>query len=137
MYLRFATFRIDPDAQREQGIFQASYDLIQGGELHPAEIERLHSALAYFNEDLDVPDVEEPRAVFWFKCACRGCTRHGWLLADALEAAGLHVVPVLTRKPGLVVYEDGCQVAAIPYRDTFVARRLPAPRRRRPGPRRS
>ena len=127
MYLRFATFRIDPDAQREQGIFQASYDLIDGGDLHPAESTSLKGALEYFERDLAVPSVYEPRAVFWFKCQCRTCTRHGWLLARALEMAGLHVVPVLTRKPGLVVYEDGCQIAADPFRDTFEARRLPTP----------
>ena len=134
MYLRFATFRIDPHARQEQGIFQASYDLIDGGELHPTEIHRLRVALRYFVLDLEVPEDVDPSAVFWFKCSCRACTRHGWLLANALEATGLHVVPILTRKPGLIVYEDKCQVAAVPFRDTFVARRLPTPRRRRPGP---
>ena len=130
MYLRFATFRTDPDALRPQGVFQRTYALLDGGELHPEEVRILRAALGYFEHDMAVPRVHQPRAVFWFKAECAMCTHHGWLLANALKASGVPVVPLRTVKPGLVVYEDDCQIAAVPYRDTF---RSPARR----GPRRT
>ena len=129
MYLRFATFRIDPDAHRPQGVFLRAYALLGSNELQAEERRRLREALTYFENDLTVPCVGERRAVFWFKAECARCTHHAWGLANALKASGVPVLPVRTVKPGLVVYEDACQVAAIPFRDTFRSRTHP-PRRR-------
>lgn len=122
MYLRFATFRIDPDACRPQGVFVRTYALLATDALRAEERRRLREALAYFEHDLAVPTVWESRAVFWFKAECARCTHQAWALVNALKAVGVPVVPVRTKKPGLVVYEDDCQVAAVPYRDTFRAR---------------
>ena len=128
MYLRFATFRIDPDAHRPQGVFLRAYALLRSDELQLEERRRLREALTYFENDLDVPSLLERRAVFWFKAECTRCTHHAWGLANALKASGVPVLPVRTVKPGLVVYEDACQIAAVPFRDTFRSRARP-PRR--------
>ena len=131
MYLRFATFRIDPDAHRPQGVFQRAYALLAADELHLEERRRLLRALRYFEHDLPLPYLWEQRAVFWFKAECARCTHHAWDLANALKASGVPVMPVRTLKPGLVVYEDACQIAAIPFRDTFRSRSHPPRRARR------
>ena len=131
MYLRFATFRIDPDAHRPQGIFLRAYVLLASDGLYTRERRRLRESLTYFEHDLDVPRVWERRAVFWFKAECALCTHHAWALVNALKASGVPVQPVRTTNPGLVIYEDGCQIAAIPYRDTFRSRSHPPCRARR------
>ncbi len=122
MYLRFATHRIDPNAQQPQGVFQRAYALLEGDELHGEDARGLRVALEYFESDMAVPWIRQPRAVFWFKAECALCTHHAWVLATFLNLSGVPVHPVRTLKPGHIVYEDDCQIAAVPYRDTFERR---------------
>ena len=40
-----------------------------------------------------------------------------------LESNGIGTATLITRRPGYIVYEDYHQIAAIPFRDTFLSER--------------
>jgi hypothetical protein len=104
--------------------------------LPKAEIDRLDRLVDWFNDYLRVPSRltllrhghARRKAICWFK---RSAARY---IARAKEIAAIlhknHITTELwlTHKPGYIVYEDANQVAAVPFRDTMVAR----PSRRAP-----
>jgi hypothetical protein len=58
-------------------------------------------------------------AIHWFKDEADDYVRRMREYAYLLDAHGIQVRRIVTDKPGYVLYEDPCQVAAVPFRDTF------------------
>jgi hypothetical protein len=131
MYLRFATTEKHLLSHQNAGVFQRAYDLYYGGDLGPDEACHLRALLLWFERNLSLPDRSKlhRRAIFWFKADAGKVARRVWDLALALKEHGPPAEILTTRRPGYIVYEDRQQLAAIPFRDTFRARKL----RRRPG----
>jgi hypothetical protein len=55
MYLRFVTTRIDEDSHKPQGVFVASYALLDSGDLTRDEWKRVRDILDWFNDNLPHP----------------------------------------------------------------------------------
>ena len=113
---------------RGNGIFQSAPRLLRSGALSTRDRARLRSLLDWFGENLEEPDTfvrttskgayrRDPVAICWFKDTATECIRRAWSIARVLEANGVVVEFVTTKRPGYVTYEDEHQVAAIPYAD--------------------
>jgi hypothetical protein len=63
---------------------------------------------------------DEWRAVCWFRAEAREAISRMWRLVDLVEGEGVPVRVYRTRRPGVVVYADDLQIAAVPWRDTFL-----------------
>jgi len=58
--------------------------------------------------------------IFWFKPEALSLEKRLRSLANSLVACGHGVEVIRTRKPGIILYEDEYQVAAVPFRDTLL-----------------
>ena len=69
MFLRFVNTRIDEDSHKPQGVFVATYALLDSGELDPDEWKRAREILVWFNRHLPHPPKKftTGRAIFWFR----------------------------------------------------------------------
>lgn len=70
-----------------------------------------------FDRDWVTPSAE--RDLSWFKPGAAEHIRRMHELKAALEACGVHVEVITTRRPGIVTYEDEHQITAAPYGQTF------------------
>lgn len=116
MYLRFVTTRIDKDSHKPQGVFAASYALLDSGELTKVEWEYLLGIIIWFNANLPSPPkkFDARRAIFWFKSSAEENIRRIWDLAHVLREHGHHVEVHKCRSLGNIVWGDDFQVAAFP-----------------------
>jgi hypothetical protein len=117
MYLRFVITQIDTDSYQPQGLFIAAGALLESGDLHANDHQNLQDVLAWFNENLPVPDKPyiRGRATFWFRADAQECIRRMWSLVHILRA---HDYLVEVHKCGPlynVVYQDEFQIAAYPH----------------------
>ena len=66
MYLRFVTTGIDEDSHKKQGVFVASYALLDSGELSRDEWKVVRETLDWFNANLPHPPKKftASRAIF-------------------------------------------------------------------------
>lgn len=125
-FVRFVIRQHDPDSGRRQGLFQALAELDRTQRLRAAERGRYLDLKDWFNQHLSKPRrlarSRRPRAkevaISWFKDTAVEHIAKMRSLAGIVEAHGILVDMLHTRKPGYVVYEDEFQVAAEPFSDT-------------------
>ena len=125
MFLRLVTNKRDAGSHQSQGVFMFAYALLKDGDLSPEEAGRLKAILVRFEENLPLPDRSrlDARAIFWFKEHLGEFARRVWELAEFVTVQGLPTEIVRTTRPGYIVFEDDFQVAAVPFRDTYRARK--------------
>jgi hypothetical protein len=116
MFLRFVTTRIDKDSHKSQGVFAASYALLDSGDLTRDEWEHLREMTIRFNANLPTPPktFDSRRAIFWFKSSAKENIRRVWELVHVLRQHGHHVEVHKCRKLGNIVWQDDFQAAAFP-----------------------
>jgi hypothetical protein len=114
-YLRFQTAVRSRFNRLPLGVFRAAGQLRRLGFIERDDDPLLSDALAWFNENLRVPDLrdEHHRAVFWFRTEARELVGRAWDIVIALRVAGILVELRRTDDPGKIIYEDQHQVAAI------------------------
>jgi len=115
-YLRFATTLRCPDTARPLGIFRSAGKLREGKKVEPWADERIQEICEWFNSNLPCPhlDGDRWRAIFWFRSDRQSMVRILWELAVILEENGVFVEFTAKNNPGMIVYQDEFQVAAIP-----------------------
>jgi hypothetical protein len=116
MYLRFVTTRVDEDSHKPQGVFVASYDLLDSGDLTRDEWKRVREILDWFNQNLPHPpeNFTTGRAIFWFKSSAAESISRVWELIHLLRQHGHYIEVHKCRRLGNILYEDKLQVAAFP-----------------------
>jgi hypothetical protein len=116
MYLRFATTRIDEDSRKPQGVFVASYLLLDSGELTNDEWKRVREILDWFNKHLPHPPKSflAGRAIFWFKSSAKESIEQIWELVELLRHHGYYVEVQKCRRLANIRFQDDFQVAAYP-----------------------
>jgi hypothetical protein len=112
LYLRFSAGPADPDSHHQRGIFHAGDDL----ELTDAGREALCASRDWFNENLIAPRLDDAKAIFWFCASATDCLSRIWQRVALLRENAVPVRMLRCTDPGLVVYRDELQVAAIPQR---------------------
>jgi hypothetical protein len=116
LYLRFSAGAMHPDSHKQKGVFHASNALHEHGRLTDAGWDMLRESQLWFNENLVVPNLNEGRAIFWFRADARACLRRIWDQVTLLRDSGIPVCMLRCTDPGLIVYHDELQIAAIPQR---------------------
>jgi hypothetical protein len=116
MYLRFVTTRVDEDSHKPKGVFVASYELLDSGDLSKEEWKRVREILDWFNENLPHPpkSFTKGRAIFWFKSSAEHSISSVWELVHLLRQHGHYVEVHKCRRLGNILYDDKFQVAAFP-----------------------
>jgi hypothetical protein len=117
-YIRFVIPRRNGDSHRHAGVFMAALRHWARDDVEASLRDHLAWLLDWFSEHLDVPCIDEPRAIFWFRGCGNPCTRRVWELTLVLRELGEQPRLLKARRPGYVVYEDRHQVAAVPFRET-------------------
>lgn len=127
MYIRFT---VPSDAWRTErrvasGLFHATYRLAEDGRFEEGERLWFREEMKWFNEYLPSARIggSEWRAVCWFRPTAGEAISRMWRIVDLVEGEGVPVRIYRTDRPGTVVYADDFQIAAVPWRDTFVSRR--------------
>ena len=84
----------------------------------PITRDLLRDRLNWFNRNLPVPDLDSSdwRCLFWFRCDAKEAIGRIWELAWLLADEGVFVRKLRTDSPGMIVYRDRHQVAAVPRR---------------------
>jgi hypothetical protein len=116
LFLRFSAGPMHPDSHRQKGIFHASNALHEHGRLTHGGRAALEESRRWFNENLVVPRVNDERAIFWFRADAAECLRGIWEQVTLVREAGVPVFMLRCTDPGLIVYRDELQIAAIPQR---------------------
>jgi hypothetical protein len=125
----FIRFTVPSDAWRTErrvasGLFHATYRLAEDGRFEQGERLWFADEMRWFNEYLPAARVgRNRRAVCWFRGDAGQAISRMWRLVDLVEGEGVPVRVYRTRRPGIVVYSDDLQIAAVPWRDTFGERR--------------
>jgi hypothetical protein len=116
MYLRFVTTRIHKDSHKPQGVFAASYALLDSPDLTREEWGHLRGITIWFNANLPTPPkkFDSRRAIFWFKSSAEQNIRKVRELVYVLREHGHHVEVYKCRKLGNIGWEDEFQAAAFP-----------------------
>jgi len=126
VYIRLTITQPHPDSLQPQGLFAAAYALLrEERELTNDERREVRALLDWFCEHLPIPrsPAIKHNAIFWFKPDARECAQRMWEMANLLRSHGRLIQLHKSESPGMIVFEDNFQVAAIPFRR--------APRRRR------
>jgi hypothetical protein len=120
MFMRFVLPFTNGRSNRATGIFLGVGRLLREGRFDEGEAAWLREEVDWFNRWLPVPRIApDPRAVFWFRPDAGATLTRIWSFVQLAERNGVPVSVYRTRRPGIVVYSDDYQIAAVPWRDTF------------------
>ena len=109
------------------GIFTAAGIIEERRSLPDETRDLVRESLVWFNAHLKVPRLDETewRCLFWFDSGAQSFVGRLWELVYLLEDEGVFVSIVRTDRPGMIVYRDEHQIAAVPpKRDANRARRI-------------
>jgi hypothetical protein len=122
----FIRFTIPSDANRPErrtasGIFGATCRLAENGRFEKGERLWFEAEMEWFDKFLKpTRNLPDDRAVCWFRPDAGEAISRIWRLVHLVEGEGVPVRVYRSRRPGSIVYSDNLQVAAVPWRDTFV-----------------
>ncbi len=124
-YVRFQTSVRCGRTQRPLGVFQAAGDLEDRQEIDPCFLSAVWDSLYWFNRNLKVPRLaaEHHRSLFWFRSESQTVIQHLWALVAILREHEIQVRKICTTDPGMIVYRDLHQIAAVPNRQITYALR--------------
>lgn len=127
MYLRFVCARVDEDSHCRVGVFQAAYELLTSDAvIESTDREAMRAVLDWFKEHLEAPDrfscsrkpSAAPEAISWYRRSAEDHIRRMRELCIVLERYGIATETIRTSRPGVIVYDEENQTAAVPFRDT-------------------
>jgi hypothetical protein len=121
MFIRYTVERQDERSGAEEGLFTVAYRELDRPGLADYEREWLEELLSWFKKKVKIPGsvLREPgnsRAICWFRESSKSVIAKADELVAFLRERGYHVQLHRTDSPGILVYEDGHQVAAKPFR---------------------
>jgi hypothetical protein len=126
MFVRFVVSAVDGDSGRRQGLFQRAYAIRRSHELSSDLHEELDQALTWLDAHVKIPDRftrgrrkgEPGLAISWFKDSADDCIRQMRIVCRILDEHGISTEMITSNRPGYVVFEDQCQIAAVPFSET-------------------
>ncbi len=102
--------------KRPLGVFRATGVLEDEGRIEEHFRDTVNEALQWYNKNLAVPRIpaKERQCVFWFRADQQEIVAQLWDLVAILVEHSVDVRRLRTTDPGIIVYRDDYQVAAIP-----------------------
>ncbi len=118
-YVRFQTQLRGQETDAPLGVFVAAGQVEDLPEVAEYARALLEEYLWWFNRNLTVPCLNNrgSRSVFWFRSNARDFINRVWDLVAVLQEEGVFVQKLWTNSPGMIVYSDEYQIAAIPHRE--------------------
>jgi hypothetical protein len=124
-FIRFITHEPDEVTGLDVGFFKAAYALRRENRVLVADAGHLNEILNWLDDNLDAPDrfarsrnkYAHGKALSWFKPVAVEHIDKARSLLVLLERYGVASEMLTTARPGIVVYEDDWQIAAIPFKD--------------------
>jgi hypothetical protein len=121
MFIRFTIGRHDERSGSDEGLFTVAYRELNSASLADYERVWLDELLAWFKKEVKIPGSilrrdANRRAICWFRESSKEVVSKAFELVVFLRERGYHVEMHRTQVPGILVYEDGHQVAAKPLR---------------------
>src|SRR3954465_7131862 len=121
MYIRYTVGRQDERSGSAEGLFTVAYRELSSGAMTDYEHEWLAEILAWFKKEVKVPGAvlrgdANRRAICWFRESSKEVVSKAGELVAFLGERGYFLETHRTEQPGIIVYEDGHQVAAKPFR---------------------
>jgi hypothetical protein len=124
--IRFVTDECHPPYGHRTGIFASAYDVRRNQKLAPTDHSELCELLAWFKENLAVPDrftaSSRPHGaesgISWIRAVAHDHSKKLRRMAELVQASGVSVHELRTVRPGYILYEDNHQVIALPFSDT-------------------
>jgi len=115
-FIRFQTDLCSPRNGSRLGLFHATCKLQESCSLPDYADELLEESLKWFNRNLQVPRLpsSQGRSLFWFRTDAEELLDKIWQLVALMNEEGLFVHHRTTSRPGMIVYFDDYQIAAIP-----------------------
>ena len=124
-YVRFQGLESIHGASSRRGIFQLAYQLKHSEHTAAYHDKELRKNLNWLEMHLDAPSVlnraEHFRTICWFKDTAHEPLKRIWAIKFVLEEYGVWINQITTVNPGNILYEDGWQVAAKPFRNAIRA----------------
>lgn len=128
MYIRFVYDAPVESMQARAGIFRAS-DILLENEFTPDTVrQEVQSIRHWFNDFLDRPQSfskskskskwKDTKGLSWFKPTAKEHIEKTYALKRILEANGVPMTVLRSKRLGYVVYEDEFQIVAEPFSDT-------------------
>ena len=119
-YVRFQGLESNLGTASKLGIFQLAYQLKHSPDTSSHDDKELRQNLGWLEMHLTAPKIldhsEHYRAICWFKDSAIEPLNRIWAIKNLLEQYGFWVDRIKTANPGLIIYQDGWQVAAKPFR---------------------
>lgn len=119
-YVRFQGLELNCGTSSKRGIFQLAYQLKYSPNTAEYDDKELRKNLNWLEMHLNAPSILDraghKRAICWFKDAAHEPLKRIRSIKFLLEEYGYWVDQITTGKPGYILYEDGWQVAAKPFR---------------------
>jgi hypothetical protein len=120
LYIRFQGRVKNSRANSCLGIFQMAFELRDGQILEKYFEKELVESIDWLKMHLKSPDVlkrgESFRAISWFQPRAKEPLKRIRKIKFILEEHGYIIDTIKTKNPGNVIYEDGWQVIAIPFK---------------------
>ena len=119
-YIRFQGLQKTVGISSQCGVFQLAYKLKNSPEITAYDDHELRKHLAWLEMHLKAPTLDEKpgsqRAIFWFRDRALEPINRIRSIKAILVEYGFWVEQITCENPGYVLYEDGWQVAAKPFR---------------------
>lgn len=117
-YVRFQSLQSCAGTPSKLGIFQIAFEVRDAHETSMHDANEISRNMEWLKMHLHSPTLREEhyRSIFWFKDTAHEPMKRLWAIKPYLEAYGHFIEVVKTWNPGKVIYEDGWQVAAKPWR---------------------
>jgi hypothetical protein len=115
-YIRFQTNVQCPHMKRPLGVFHAAGVLQARGRIQEYFRDTINETLDWYDNNLVVPRIadRDQRCVFWFCADKQQIVANVWSLVAILVEHQVDIRRLRTTDPGMIVYRDAFQVAAIP-----------------------
>lgn len=128
MFIRFVSQSKVHMMSFREGFFVPAYQMREDADVDPYTKEQLEEILAWFRENLSIPDrfsrkpadldEDDTYGLSWFKDTAKEHLSKSYELIGLMEIYGHTIETIRTDRVGFVVYEDDFQIVAEPFRDT-------------------
>lgn len=116
MYIRFVTGTESEAARLQHGLITEAKLLRAEDKLEMYEREIVEQIFDWFNEYMPCPPFQEKKwgesAIAWFKDSATDYITKMRELSALLQNHGVNVRVIKTEKPGMILYEDDCQIVS-------------------------
>ena len=119
-YVRFESQITNAGTASRLGVFQLAFLVRDAVDTMPSARDEIVRNLEWLKVHLHSPEIlrdpQHYRAICWFKDTAREPMKRIWAIKPFLENHGYWIDVVTSRNPGNLLYEDGWQIVATPWR---------------------